>query len=113
MIRRPPRSTRTDTLLPYTTLFRSQGPRRRFLESLEQRVGAIGFQIVDRIDDDHPPMPKRQRQMQPPDHPAHLVDGDVTREILALVLRQAFEGQDFGMFARRDESPPRAYAGVV
>src|SRR3546814_5942754 len=25
MIRRPPRSTRTDTLLPYTTLFRSVG----------------------------------------------------------------------------------------
>src|SRR3546814_6358474 len=29
MIRRPPRSTRTDTLFPYTTLFRSQGARRR------------------------------------------------------------------------------------
>src|SRR3546814_17798345 len=28
MIRRPPRSTRTDTLFPYTTLFRSQGSRR-------------------------------------------------------------------------------------
>src|SRR3546814_10986918 len=28
MIRRPPRSTRTDTLFPYTTLFRS--PRRPF-----------------------------------------------------------------------------------
>src|SRR3546814_12095044 len=27
MIRRPPRSTRTDTLFPYTTLFRSQGKR--------------------------------------------------------------------------------------
>src|SRR3546814_13174459 len=26
MIRRPPRSTRTDTLLPYTTLFRSIRP---------------------------------------------------------------------------------------
>src|SRR3546814_10510468 len=26
MIRRPPRSTRTDTLFPYTTLFRSKGP---------------------------------------------------------------------------------------
>src|SRR3546814_17642592 len=26
MIRRPPRSTRTDTLFPYTTLFRSTGP---------------------------------------------------------------------------------------
>src|SRR3546814_2428510 len=27
MIRRPPRSTRTDTLFPYTTLFRSEQPR--------------------------------------------------------------------------------------
>src|SRR3546814_4468123 len=29
MIRRPPRSTRTDTLFPYTTLFRSGQGRRR------------------------------------------------------------------------------------
>src|SRR3546814_5185134 len=29
MIRRPPRSTRTDTLFPYTTLFRSKQPRRQ------------------------------------------------------------------------------------
>src|SRR3546814_19590480 len=29
MIRRPPRSTRTDTLFPYTTLFRS-GPGQEF-----------------------------------------------------------------------------------
>src|SRR3546814_1570690 len=29
MIRRPPRSTRTDTLFPYTTLFRSTGRRLR------------------------------------------------------------------------------------
>src|SRR3546814_4783077 len=29
MIRRPPRSTRTDTLFPYTTLFRSYGPQGR------------------------------------------------------------------------------------
>src|SRR3546814_10376703 len=28
MIRRPPRSTRTDTLVPYTTLCRSRRPRR-------------------------------------------------------------------------------------
>src|SRR3546814_7349686 len=28
MIRRPPRSTRTDTLFPYTTLFRSRGRHR-------------------------------------------------------------------------------------
>src|SRR3546814_10010809 len=29
MIRRPPRSTRTDTLFPYTTLFRSQEDHRQ------------------------------------------------------------------------------------
>src|SRR3546814_19582138 len=29
MIRRPPRSTRTDTLFPYTTLFRSNNGNRR------------------------------------------------------------------------------------
>src|SRR3546814_10736430 len=37
MIRRPPRSTRTDTLFPYTTLFRS-ADRRRGPRSLA-RVG--------------------------------------------------------------------------
>src|SRR3546814_16419371 len=31
MIRRPPRSTRTDTLFPYTTLFRGNGARLRHL----------------------------------------------------------------------------------
>src|SRR3546814_16708251 len=31
MIRRPPRSTRTDTLFPYTTLFRS-GPGAAYVE---------------------------------------------------------------------------------
>src|SRR3546814_9107086 len=39
MIRRPPRSTRTDTLFPYTTLFRSM--RARLAEALG--AGAIGF----------------------------------------------------------------------
>src|SRR3546814_6032241 len=31
MLRRPPRSTRTDTLFPYTTLFRSTGRTRASL----------------------------------------------------------------------------------
>src|SRR3546814_20594863 len=31
MIRRPPRSTRTDTLFPYTTLFRSAGAKLALL----------------------------------------------------------------------------------
>src|SRR3546814_11088574 len=32
MIRRPPRSTRTDTLFPYTTLFRSRLPDCRYAD---------------------------------------------------------------------------------
>src|SRR3546814_3909944 len=32
MIRRPPRSTRTDTLFPYTTLFRSISTERQLLQ---------------------------------------------------------------------------------
>src|SRR3546814_1043906 len=36
MIRRPPRSTRTDTLFPYTTLFRSE-------EILQEEVGGVLF----------------------------------------------------------------------
>src|SRR3546814_7567097 len=38
MIRRPPRSTRTDTLFPYTTLFRSA--RRSAADDDERRRGA-------------------------------------------------------------------------
>src|SRR3546814_1916038 len=41
MIRRPPRSTRTDTLFPYTTLFRSGG-RDDKRNSLTQAGFAVG-----------------------------------------------------------------------
>src|SRR3546814_4626501 len=37
MIRRPPRSTRTDTLFPYTTLFRSTNKHRACLDPLLER----------------------------------------------------------------------------
>src|SRR3546814_7868162 len=39
MIRRPPRSTRTDTLFPYTTLFRSLPGGGSEAEVLRQRAG--------------------------------------------------------------------------
>src|SRR3546814_5936328 len=38
MIRRPPRSTRTDTLLPYTTLFRSL-----YVGTIEPRKNVLGL----------------------------------------------------------------------
>src|SRR3546814_17784827 len=39
MLRRPPRSTLTDTLFPYTTLFRSQRPSGDRLAYRAQRLG--------------------------------------------------------------------------
>src|SRR3546814_1727889 len=38
MIRRPPRSTRTDTLFPYTTLFRSECFDEELAEELQNRA---------------------------------------------------------------------------
>src|SRR3546814_19781516 len=51
MIRRPPRSTRTDTLFPYTTLFRSEGrdrPQRHHLVLKPIRRVCHGLQASHR-----------------------------------------------------------------
>src|SRR3546814_16051544 len=47
MIRRPPRSTRTDTLFPYTTLFRSSRRLDRELEQLAARTDAAVIYVLD------------------------------------------------------------------
>src|SRR3546814_12646467 len=49
MIRRPPRSTRTDTLFPYTTLFRSPGHQsdRRAHRSLAQEGRPTRHRAID------------------------------------------------------------------
>src|SRR3546814_18412263 len=41
MIRRPPRSTRTDTLFPYTTLFRSDQCSHRLRRPQHRRLGRL------------------------------------------------------------------------
>src|SRR3546814_1314665 len=50
MIRRPPRSTRTDTLFPYTTLFRSQGLAQaqqcHVLEDVAVVAGVEGVAVI-------------------------------------------------------------------
>src|SRR3546814_15290976 len=45
MIRRPPRSTRTDTLFPYTTLFRSDGAGERRADARVRHAVARVFEI--------------------------------------------------------------------
>src|SRR3546814_14907070 len=47
MIRLPPRSTRTDTLFPYTTLFRSVGQLRR----LAQQVAVVGREALRPVEE--------------------------------------------------------------
>src|SRR3546814_5005311 len=44
MLRRPPRSTRTDTLFPYTTLFRSQDGTAAFDAKLRTHAGYAQLQ---------------------------------------------------------------------
>src|SRR3546814_7068011 len=56
MMRRPPGSTRTDTLLPYPTLFRSVGPEPKLTSATTfsgtlppEVVGTGRFSITDRL----------------------------------------------------------------
>src|SRR3546814_8650928 len=70
MIRRPPRSTRTDTLFPYTTLFRSAcgrsrgrgcreaGRSRQYLGDLRDDVGKLHLAGEDAR---HAELPQRVR----------------------------------------------------
>src|SRR3546814_18307053 len=53
MIRRPPRSTRTDTLFPYTTLFRSHRGRLGGAGGDHDGVGhrAVFFQLAHHVGD--------------------------------------------------------------
>src|SRR3546814_13662981 len=50
MIRRPPRSTRTDTLFPYTTLFRSWGNDWEFQRGTEK----VSLQVQGKFRANHP-----------------------------------------------------------
>src|SRR3546814_9936179 len=62
MIRRPPRSTRTDTLFPYTTLFRSTWMTSRVPSALSI-ASFTGSPI--RNDTSDPDAPTRQRRTTP------------------------------------------------
>src|SRR3546814_2977964 len=49
MIRRPPRSTRTDTLFPYTTLFRSKRADPREIALPEGEVSGAGKMLLSDV----------------------------------------------------------------
>src|SRR3546814_4564428 len=91
MIRRPPRSTRTDTLFPYTTLFRSvarglEMPALATPDEFDAAPGIIGFERgqrpphIDAVADMRPDRVERQRRLGREQHRldrAHPVVGRV------------------------------------
>src|SRR3546814_18394045 len=81
MIRRPPRSTRTDTLVPYTTLFRARGEGgfERF-----EFFGLFGFQRRDAF------------EAGEEDRRDRLVAMDVDRPVDAAFVHRAPHAKHFG-----------------
>src|SRR3546814_250291 len=79
MIRRPPRSTRTDTLFPYTTLFRSARVQRiernAAYERPRERLRAVGGAPAQRPE--HAEHPTRQHELD--DLPASILQQGVER----------------------------------
>src|SRR3546814_14206151 len=51
MLRRPPRSTRTDTLFPYTTLFRSYGLACAGIDGDQPAIGGTGVDLAIPVSD--------------------------------------------------------------
>src|SRR3546814_8120552 len=69
MIRRPPRSTRTDTLFPYTTLFRSIDDVV-FGEGIIHQAQAGGFRALEQLPAHQEFLRALRADQQRPDHGA-------------------------------------------
>src|SRR3546814_7795650 len=83
MIRRPPRSTRTDTLVPYTTLFRSILDRGDAAPRDER--GKLGAAPAEQRADRHPACGPDPRQ---PRHPRAAIEPHDERfELIVGVMR--------------------------
>src|SRR3546814_7286593 len=85
MIRRPPRSTRTDTLFPYTTLFRSDDHAQGDIRLLKGVAGdGTGWLIIDDLVDTGRTA-KYVREMLPKAHFATVRSEEHTSELQSLM----------------------------
>src|SRR3546814_7070496 len=75
MIRRPPRSTRTDTLFPYTTLFRSMAIALRLVPEGPDHLAMTIIAAFADVD-----VPPRQLQRRIGTHALHFLDSVVDPE---------------------------------
>src|SRR3546814_16842833 len=93
MIRRPPRSTRTDTLFPYTTLFRSPSRARRTTSRRgRRRTCSKGRHLLICIPD--------------------ILSGDQLQRLVALMDRQRFiDGRETAGWAAAEVKQNKQVAG--
>src|SRR3546814_11036889 len=109
MIRRPPRSTRTDTLVPYTTRFRSEG-----IDEREARR-TIGFERRTGVETE-PATPQKagadqghgQRVRR---HDVLLITGALADDEAADQRRDAGVDMDHGAAREIERPPPEDQAG--
>src|SRR3546814_10529441 len=97
MIRRPPRSTRTDTLFPYTTLFRSStfnlrgiGPSATLTLLNGNRFAYSGTQSV--IDISAIPTAAVERIEIVADGASAIYGADAVAGVVTILLRKDYEG---------------------
>src|SRR3546814_13819861 len=87
MLRRPPRSTRTDTLFPYTTLFRSYVNKQGYVFILDRKKDMIlvsGFNVypneVESVAMEHPDVLEAAAIGVPDEHSGEVVKLFVIRK---------------------------------
>src|SRR3546814_10970741 len=93
MIRRPPRSTRTHTLFPYTTLFRSHVPEAVELHQFPRLVEADQVvhpsqrgDVCNGVLVAHDPGPALEPPVEHPQQPLRPVDLALQRPLVPVVL---------------------------
>src|SRR3546814_17848588 len=110
MIRRPPGSTRTDTLFPYTTLFRSDGAgpdAGDVLAVVDDPPGARRQELRQEIEDgrlSRPVRPDQRMDRMPPDAERNVPPRDEAPEFLGqpLVLEAVVPGHARYIFRPRN-----------
>src|SRR3546814_8742336 len=110
MIRLPPRSTRTDTLFPYTTLFRSHGARPRSTGTTALLLSRIAHHSCRQLGRSSPGAilraPFRARRVCQHDHPSRHVrrlSCRADRSACAGLWRESGSGQERATNALRSE----------
>src|SRR3546814_17812783 len=95
MIRRPPRSTRTDTLFPYTTLFRSDYVGKISIEYLAENLDLVG-KLSRPIDDATVPAAINTVRFAIQIVEIGAIDPGITQNVPQFRIRHKIERRDIG-----------------